>query len=92
MAVPTSLGKLPVSAAKPDYQSFLALPACYDPTMTAADWQAELDRMHRASVLTRDFTAGSLSPDDYSDGLADLAYDPHWLDQLWSEGYSLRGQ
>lgn len=76
---------------KPDYQSFLALPACYSPTMSAADWQAEIDRMVQASQLTRDFVEGYISPDDHADGLADLGHDPNLLFELWENGVSFGG-
>lgn len=76
---------------KVNLDRFLVLPAVYSPEMTAEDWQAEIKRMFSASLLTRSFVDGQISPDDYDDGLADLDYDPHYLGELWEEGISLGG-
>ena len=74
---------------KPNFETLLAIPACYDPNMTDEDWQAEIDRMFYHSRNTQQFIAGKLSPADYEDSIAQLGFNPYELENLWAEGESL---
>lgn len=85
----TLTGSALLSALKPNLERYLWLPAETAPDMSDEDWQAEIDRMFEASLLTRRFVDGQISPDDYADGLADTGYDPNQLADMWEAGVSL---
>jgi hypothetical protein len=74
---------------KPNLEQFLALPAQTGPDMSDEDWEAEMSRMFKASQLTHRFVLGQLSPVDFSDGVADLGYNPDELADMWDIGQSL---
>lgn len=85
----TSVGRQPQSQQTLDLERYFWLPASTGPDMTDEDWQLEMERMFRASLLTRRFITGEISPDDHADGLAALGYDPNELFEMWEEGVSL---
>lgn len=85
----TSAGKPSPSPLTPDLERYFWLPANTGPDMTDEDWQSEMDRMFKASLLTRRFVTGEISPDDHADGLAAIGYDPNELFDMWEDGVSL---
>lgn len=86
-----SNGKALQSQPKPNLELYFAIPAQHTEGMSDEDWDAEMERMFKQSLLTRDFVRGQLSPEDYSDGLADLGENPYHLGELWENGISLYG-
>lgn len=72
-----------------DLERYFWLPANTGPDMTDEDWQSEMDRMFKASLLTRKFVTGEISPDDHADGLAAIGYDANELFDMWEDGVSL---
>lgn len=89
MAEHTLAGKPCQSQPTLDLERYFWLPANTGPDMTDEDWQLEMDRMFKASLLTRKFVTGEISPDDHADGLAAIGYDPNELFDMWEDGVSL---
>jgi len=89
MDEPISNGKKLQCQPKANLERYLWLPAEHSSDMPDEVWMQEIEIMFAASKLTRRFIEGCLSPEDYSDALADLGYDPHELGELWESGVSL---
>lgn len=89
MDAPTSAGKLQQSLPTPNLERYFWLPASTGPDVSDEEWQSEMDRMFAASLLTRDFVSGSISPDDFADGLASVGHNPNELFEMWEEGGTL---
>lgn len=85
----TSTGKRSQLALTPELERYFWLPAVHSPDMTEEEWAEEIEVMFRSSLLVRDFVSGKLSPQDFSDGLADLEYDPYYIGELWERGSSM---
>lgn len=89
MVEPTLIGSTSQSPQIASLERYFWLPANTGPDMTDEDWQLEMDRMFKASLLTRKFVTGEISPDDHADGLAAIGYDPNELFDMWEDGVSL---
>lgn len=68
---------------------FFLVPANFSADMTEEAWQAEVAAMFKATQASRLFVDGKITPDEFSQALAECGHDPHQLWERWENGLTL---
>lgn len=85
-----SSGSEPTSAQTLDaLDSYFLVPANFSADMPDEVWQAEAEAMFKANQASRAFVDGQITPDEFSQALAECGYDPHQLWDRWDNGLTL---